>query len=212
MSLEPEHVSAYELVLEEGARLYGPARSGPLAMPDDDAAADLYERAIEVLADAGYTHYEVSNWARGKAADGAEVPARACRHNVQTWRGGAYVGLGPGAHSHRSAPVEVRYANVDDIGAYVDRLASGLSPVAWQEAIDSRTAMAETMMLGLRLLGEGVPRRRFAERHHMPLEAAFGPELETLVSDSLVRLDATRCRLTHRGLMVANRVFAAFMA
>src|SRR5690606_15100377 len=87
-----DHVSAYALTVEEGTRLHARVRRGEVPAPDDDAAADRYLAAEERLTAAGYTWYEVSNWARS--------PSSACRHNLGYWRGDHWWGLGPGAHSH----------------------------------------------------------------------------------------------------------------
>ena len=91
LALEPDHISAYALVVEDGTKLANHVRRGLIALPDDDDAADKYELADRLFTEAGYPWYEVSNWAR---------PGRACRHNVAYWRSGDWWGFGPGAHSH----------------------------------------------------------------------------------------------------------------
>src|SRR5690606_37575599 len=92
IALAPDHVSAYALIVEEGTRIAGRIRRGELAEPDDDLQADMYELADELLAAAGYTWYEVSNW--------ASTPAHRSRHNLAYWTGEDWWGVGPGAHSH----------------------------------------------------------------------------------------------------------------
>ncbi len=126
---------------------------GRVAAPDDDLAADLYDRAREVLGEAGFEHYEISNWALKR---GSEVMLS--RHNRQYWRNLPYVGLGAGAHGYFQG---VRYANVLGVADYIRKMGeetgeriSGV--VAEQNDVDRAQEMGETMMMGLRLLQEGV--------------------------------------------------------
>ena len=105
VALEPDHVSAYALIVEDGTKLAAQVRRGVVTMPDGDDEADKYELADDVLAAAGYDWYEVSNWSR--------TPAGRCRHNEGYWRGDAWWGVGPGAHSHVGG---VRWWNVKHRG------------------------------------------------------------------------------------------------
>ena len=145
LACEPDHVSAYALVVEEGTRLAARVRRGELPPPDDDDLADRYEDADGLLAAAGYSWYEVSNWAR-TAAD-------ACRHNLGYWRGDDWWGAGPGAHSHVGG---VRWWNVRHPRAYAERLAAGRSPAAGREVLGESERHAERVLLGVRLAG-GLP-------------------------------------------------------
>ena len=156
-------MSLYSLIVEPNTPLYHWVQLGQVEAPDDDLAADLYELAIARLADAGYLQYEVSNWARGNG--GAETPAYACRHNLIYWRNDDYLGIGPGAHSHLRTLRQSKVARASGAGATASRFQATSSGYA--QAIPSRNstrrstprlAMGETMMLGLRLLREGVPR------------------------------------------------------
>ncbi|GAB2677356.1 radical SAM family heme chaperone HemW [Thalassiella azotivora] len=140
LALEPDHVSAYALVVEEGTRMAAQVRRGELAAPDPDDEAVKYEVADEVLTSAGYGWYEVSNWAR--AAD------RVCRHNLGYWRGDDWWGVGPGAHSHVGG---VRWWNVKHPAAYAERLARGTSPAHAREVVDDDAGTLERLMLGVRL-------------------------------------------------------------
>ncbi|WP_341358146.1 radical SAM family heme chaperone HemW [Georgenia sp. M64] len=147
VALEPDHVSAYALVVEPGTRMGAQVRRGELPLPDDDDAARKYELAEEVLAGAGLHWYEVSNFARR--------PADACRHNLAYWRGHDWWGVGPGAHSHVGG---VRWWNVKHPRTYAHRLESGLSPAAGREVLGAREAELERIMLGVRL-ADGVELR-----------------------------------------------------
>ena len=184
LALEPDHLSAYALVVEPGTKLAAAVRRGAVPTPDDDDEADKYELADAVLGAAGYAWYEVSNFAR---------PGRECRHNLAYWRGGHWWGFGPGAHSHVGG---VRWWNVKHPGAYADRLAGGTSPAAGREVLTAAQRADEEVLLGIRL-HEGMPVARLPEPGR---------------ADGLIALrpgDATRPRrivLTLRGRLLADTV------
>src|SRR5688572_10825655 len=136
----PDHVSAYALIVEEGTGLARRIQRGEVPMTDDDEHADRYLIAEETLSAAGYTWYEVSNWATGEAAR--------CLHNELYWRGADWWGAGPGAHSHVGG---VRWWNVKHPTAYAGRLGSGVSPAAGRETLDAATRAMERIMLEARL-------------------------------------------------------------
>ncbi|SCL42006.1 oxygen-independent coproporphyrinogen-3 oxidase [Micromonospora pallida] len=140
-----DHVSAYALIVEEGTRLAARMRRGELPYPSDDVAADRYLAAEAALDAAGFSWYEVSNWAR--------TPAARCRHNLLYWTGGDWWGLGPGAHSHVGG---VRWWNVKHPSAYAARLAGGASPGQAREILTADEAHMEDVMLRLRL-ASGLP-------------------------------------------------------
>jgi oxygen-independent coproporphyrinogen III oxidase len=218
LALEPEHLSLYSLIVEPDTPLYHWVQTGQVAGTDDDLAADLYEMAIERLAGAGYAQYEVSNWARNREGGGRSVvPDFACQHNLIYWRNDDYLGIGPGAHSHlrRIGPdgelSEQRWGNRKPVPGYVNRIRRGEPVEAFSEEIDPRLAMGETMMLGLRLVREGVSFERFADLHHCSLRDVFGRQLADFQKRGLVSVDGEHVRLTPQGLMIGNQVFAAFL-
>jgi coproporphyrinogen III oxidase-like Fe-S oxidoreductase len=145
LACDPDHVSAYALVVEAGTRLAARVRRGEISAPDDDDLADKYEAADALLTEAGLHWYEVSNWAR--------TPADACRHNLGYWRGDDWWGIGPGAHSHVGG---VRWWNVRHPRAYADRIAAQVSPAQAREVLDPGQRQAERVLLGVRL-AEGLP-------------------------------------------------------
>jgi oxygen-independent coproporphyrinogen-3 oxidase len=142
---EPDHISAYALIVEDGTRLAAKVRRGEIAAPDDDAMADRYLIADDLLSQAGYSWYELSNWAKSDKA--------ACRHNLLYWTGGDWWGLGPGAHSHVGG---VRWWNVKHPTAYAQRLTAGQSPAAAREQLTPAEQRMEEIMLRARL-AEGLP-------------------------------------------------------
>lgn len=220
LSLQPEHLSLYSLIVEPGTPLQRWVETGKVDEPDDDDAGELYELALERLAARGYAQYEVSNWAKlteGDAPAVSSLPQLACRHNLLYWRNGEYAGIGPGAHSHlrvRRADggvVSRRWSSIKPVPEYVRRIEAGESVEDQCEEIDTRAAMGETMMLGLRLVREGVRSQRFEELHGVDPMDVFGSELERLEAQGLVAIDTEGVRLTRRGLMIGNQVFAAFL-
>ncbi len=184
LALEPDHISAYALVVEDGTKLANHVRRGLIALPDDDDAADKYELADRLFTEAGYPWYEVSNWAR---------PGRACRHNVAYWRSGDWWGFGPGAHSHVAG---ARWWNVKHPSAYAARLAAGESPAAAREVLSDGDRATETVLLGIRL-AEGLP--------VAALGAEARAELVALENEGLIeRSRPGRVVVTRRGRLLAD--------
>ena len=190
VALRPDHVSAYALVVEEGTRLAAQVRRGEVAMPEGDDEADKYELADEVLEAAGYGWYEVSNWSRDEASR--------CRHNEGYWRGDAWWGVGPGAHSHVGG---VRWWNVKHPRSYAGRLASGASPAAGRETLTPAQRHDEAVLLGVRLR-EGLPVASLDAIGH---EAVAGLVADGLV-DGRAAVRGRRVVLTLRGRLLADAV------
>jgi len=227
LALGPEHISAYALSLEHGTPLRAWVYRGLLPMPDPDLAAGMYEWASETLERHGYGQYEISNWAkddrRPQTADGDHPKSEirnskfACRHNLQYWRNGEYLGFGAGAHGHAAGK---RYSNVLAPAAYIQRLEScaagewpyPLSPaVAQSSALTTDDAMGETMMMGLRLTREGVTSSEFEQRFGMALGERYRRELKRLRERGLLEWDGERARLTRAGRLLGNQVFREFV-
>ncbi len=190
ISLEPDHISAYALVVEEGTKLAAQVRRGQVPSPEDDDEAAKYEIADERLEAAGYGWYEVSNWARGEGAR--------CRHNEGYWSDGNWWGIGPGAHSHVGG---VRWWNVKHPNAYAVRLASAVSPAAGRESLTSEQRYDERVLLGVRLV-DGLPvgELRTEGRH-----AVAGLVADGLV-DGTTAVRKERVVLTLRGRLLADTV------
>ncbi len=199
VTLGPEHISLYSLTVEHGTPLYDVVRRGVQAPPDDDVAADFYMLASERLSAAGYEQYEISNWAR---------PGYACRHNLVYWRHDPYLGFGPGAHSFDGRR---RWWNVRPVPQYIQRVMAGMSPERDGEWIDARLAMGEFMMLGLRLVSEGVTEARFRQRFGVSFYDVFAGAIEDLVKRGWLERTAGGIRLTKGGRLLGNQVFAQFL-
>jgi oxygen-independent coproporphyrinogen-3 oxidase len=198
LELAPDHVSMYCLTIEERTTLALWVRRGLVPSPDDDLAADMVLWADERLTDEGLARYEISNWAR---------PARQCRHNLIYWRNAPYLGLGAGAHSSLGGK---RFWNVAHPREYIRLIEARQSAVAGSEDIERTLEMGETMMLGLRLT-EGVSFASFETRFGVKMTEVYSRELGKLGEQGLLEVDETGTRLTQRGWMLGNRVFAAFL-
>lgn len=200
MDTDPDHVSAYALVIEEGTRMWAQVRRGELPVPDDDDEATKYEMADAALAAAGYEWYEISNWAR---------PGHECRHNEAYWHDWDWYGAGPGAHSHFG---DVRMWDVKAPVPWAAQVAAGRLPVAGHEVIDPPSRELERVMLGIRLregialadlvrageatTSEGTPRR-------------LVPAVAQMVAEGMLEPAAAlrgRMVLTLRGRLMADHV------
>ncbi len=218
IKLNPEHLSLYSLIVEPGTPLYRQVDQGLVMEPDDDVAADMYACAIDMLGEAGYIHYEISNWAKDGGEAEGQSPRLAAAHNLIYWRNQPYLGLGAGAYSTVNGE---RWLTVKRPQSYIDRLAasSGLGGARVKtsiEQIDRPTAMAEQMLLGLRLTREGVGAGEFAARFGVSLTEQFGPAIEYGLQRGLTEWLSTangpRLRLTRQGRFLANQVMMQFMA
>ncbi len=163
LELAPEHLSTYALTVEEGTPLAAQHRARPLPFPDEDLIAAGYRQLDRTLTEAGYEHYEISNFAR---------PGRECRHNQATWRREAYLGIGAGAHSFLASGWGQRLAVPADLSAYGSDLTAGLDPAKVLETFDRRGAMAETLYLGLRT-SAGVSEADFSANFGAGVATAF---------------------------------------
>lgn len=208
LALEPDHLSLYNLIVEEGTPLYSWVERGKVREVDEDSAADMYEYAQRRLHTAGYEHYEISNWAR---------PGHACQHNLTYWRNLAWIGLGAGGSSfyagHRFTNARPIREYISRIRASVDESAAAALPagaIVEDEAIPRDLEMAETAMLGLRL-AEGVSLAAFSERYGADFWATFDQRLSDIRELDLLDGTEGRVRLTARGRMLGNEVFARLL-
>lgn len=202
IALQPEHLSLYNLTVEEGTPFHEWEALGKIALPTQDVQADMYEIAMDVLDASGYFQYEISNWARRGPEDYRS------RHNIRYWRNEPYIGLGAGAHSYYSG---LRFSSVRDPRRYVELVESGRSTVDWIEKIDDGLEMAETAMLGLRL-NEGLNQREFYRRFGRRIVDVFPQAIGRCVELGLLTAGDDRIRLTRRGRMLGNEVFASFLS
>jgi oxygen-independent coproporphyrinogen-3 oxidase len=204
LALGPEHLSLYALTIEEGTPLARDVARGRVPAPDADAQADQYEWTQDRLARAGFEHYEISNWAR---------PGRRCRHNLIYWENREYLGLGAGAHSFLDG---VRFSTVLLPNRYVELVdeaaaapadgARSLPHIVGAERITPELAMADTLILGLRLV-DGVSIDAFSARHGRTPDAVYGDTLREFEAAAVLERTPTHLRLTRRGRLLSNELF-----
>lgn len=211
--LAPEHISAYSLILEEGTPFYQKYNSGCYPLPDEEQERLMYRETEQILAQAGYERYEISNYAK---------KGYACRHNLVYWQGGDYLGLGLGSSSYMDG---VRFHNTTDFDIYVNQGAY----VEDREELSVQAKMEEFMFLGLRVMA-GVSGTEFEKRFGKIMEDVYGDVLRKHEEEGLLQIERKEDRkeataaepakgktniekvmLTAKGVDVSNYVFADFL-
>lgn len=199
LELRPEHLSLYALTVEPGTLFFRQAERGHLPLPDEDATADMYELASELLEAAGYEQYEVSNWAL--------APRYHCQHNLGYWRNLEYLGVGPGAHSWFGGR---RYVDVLSPVQWSERVLAGASAVYQVETIGPELELGETMMLGLRL-SDGVDLDDVSRRFGLDARVRFRDSIDETGRLGLTEVEGGRLRLRRHARLIGNEVFRRFL-
>ncbi|MGF7086492.1 oxygen-independent coproporphyrinogen-3 oxidase [Kroppenstedtia sanguinis] len=197
LALSPDHFSVYSLTVEEGTVFHHRRLQGKLPLPSEDDELEMYLLTRRRLEEAGYPQYEVSNFSR---------PGRESRHNSTYWLNESYYGLGAGAHGYTEG---LRHENVHGVKEYI-RLSHFRRPIADTHQVSTAEAMENHFILGLRLR-DGVSQSQFAKLYGTSPEAVFGSVLEDLQKRCLIQQEEDRYRLTEKGLLFGNNVFAAFI-
>ena len=201
VALAPDHISAYNLTFEEGTAFEAKRRAGALKPLPEETELAMFTHADEILEAAGYAHYEISNYA---------LPARECRHNLNYWHAGQYLGVGAGAHSFAQTPdFGRRWSNEKVPDRYLALVQSAGHARAFDEAISEEQARGEFVFLGLRCR-TGFDGSAFAHRFGVEFPTAF-PHVASLQRDGLIEQADQYWHLTDRGLLVADSVFATFV-
>ncbi len=193
--LGPEHVSFYNLIYESGTPLTHDRDEGRVSEPGEDEEADNYFAVKAVLEDAGYDHYEISNFSKA---------GRQCLHNVLYWQGGEYFGCGPSAHSHWRGK---RFGNIANLQIYCDRLQRGDRPFDEMEQLSSEEKARETLVMWLRMT-DGVDLARFEELTGHSVDSLCGDGMASMVEEGLLRRSKSRLALSREALFVSNAVFS----
>lgn len=203
LSLRPEHISAYSLIIEEGTPFFEKYEADELLrekgdephfLPSEETERRMYEKTRELLAEHGYERYEISNYAKKGCV---------CRHNIGYWRRENYLGLGLGS---ASLVENVRFHNTTELRDYN----RGMFEPQECEVLDKKSQMEEFMFLGLRMIN-GVAREDFERAFGLPVENVYGPVMDKQVADGLLKKEAGRIFLTERGMDVSNYVMAQFL-
>ncbi|MFD1440196.1 radical SAM family heme chaperone HemW [Lacticaseibacillus hegangensis] len=198
LALDLPHYSTYSLILEKKTIFYNLMRSGRLQLPNQDAEADMYQDAIDLMESTGRHQYEISNFAK---------PGYQCQHNLLYWRNEHYFGFGAGAFGYVGRD---RYHNFGPIKQYLDPLHDHKVPVIEHHLVPLEEQIEEEMFLGLRTR-EGVSQKRFAKRYHMTINEVYGQLLKDLSDQQLLTVDGDAVRLTNQGQFLGNEVFQQFL-
>lgn len=202
IDLQPEHISIYSLIVEEGTKLYKQIETGELQLPEEELERDMYWYTKSKLELAGYKHYEISNYAK---------PKRESKHNSNCWEQKQYIGIGAAAHSYLD---NVRYCNVSNLEEYISNMSNLEADFEDKYIVNERQSLEdrknEFMLLGLRKI-DGVSISKFKEKYVENPIFKYRDSLEKLVNDGLVQIDGDVIRLTNRGLDLANIVWEEFI-
>jgi oxygen-independent coproporphyrinogen-3 oxidase len=196
LRLRPEHLSLYLLDVHEGTPLADQISRGMRPKPDDDLAAEMYANMIEAVCSAGYEHYEISNFC---------LSGFDSKHNTKYWSGAPYYGFGNSAHSFDGA--RRRWANERDAASYLELMENRKSPVAERTELSDEDLRSEAIFLGLRLM-RGIDLKTFCARFGSDLREEYNGQLERLKDAGLIEMDRESLRLTTRGALLSNEVFA----
>ncbi len=197
LNLRPEHLSLYLLDVHEGTPLADQIRSGMRPKPDDALAGEMYGTMIDQVSAAGYEHYEISNFC---------LPGFQSRHNTKYWNGAPYYGFGCSAHSYDGA--RRRWANEREVAKYVELIEAEQSPVVERTDLKEEDARSESIFLGLRLM-RGLDLEDYRSRFGFDLLDQYDADLNRLREAGLIEIDHELLRLTTRGALLSNEVFAA---
>jgi oxygen-independent coproporphyrinogen III oxidase len=197
LTLRPDHLSLYLLDVHEGTPLAHQIRSGMRPRPDDDLAGEMYQLMADEVSAAGYQHYEISNFC---------LPGLESRHNTKYWNGAPYYGFGCSAHSYDGW--RRRWANERDVAKYVALVEEQRSPIVERTDLNEEDVRSESIFLGLRLM-RGLDLEDYRTRFGSDLRDEYDADLNRLREAGLIEIDEGLMRLTKRGALLSNEVFAA---
>lgn len=196
ISLRPEHISLYALTFEDGTPLKRKVEEGHLRPVGEEKEVEMFLLARDMLIDAGYEHYEVSNFS---------LPGLRSIHNQIYWKGGEYIGLGLGAHSYEKKGWGVRRKNTEILEEYIALIEKEGKAFVEEEELTKEEAMVEAIFLGLRTM-EGIDLKDFEDRFGVSLERACREAIEELLSEGLLRVEGGSLRATGKGLLLLDEI------
>lgn len=199
LSLDIQHYSIYSLKVEEKTLFYKWYENNKLPLPTEEDELEMYKLTIAEMEKKGFQQYEISNFAK----KGFES-----KHNITYWKNKDYYGLGAGAHGYIN---NIRYENHKGLTPYIDSLFNNKLPLADKYSVSEKNKMEDMMMLGLRML-EGVNFKDFKNEFNLELGQVFSKEIEKLINMGLIVLDTEGVRLSKKGLIYGNEVFAEFIS
>jgi oxygen-independent coproporphyrinogen-3 oxidase len=210
MALGSEHLSTYEVIYEEDTPLFAQLQARAFEV-DEDLACAMYEELVDRATGAGFHQYEIANFARHQTAQplvsSMEPPSRACQHNLNYWRGGAFYGLGPSATSYVHG---VRTKNWSSTQLYCERLEQGQRPIESREELPPLARAGETAAFGLRMVA-GWPFEDFRRTTGHDLRGDWAGDMQRLAEQGWGRIESDRFRLTREGLRFADAAAELFL-
>lgn len=198
IKLNPSHISAYSLILEEGTKLYDMYQNKEFELLDEDTDINMYNYTIDTLKRHGYKQYEISNYSK----EGLE-----CKHNIIYWKCDNYLGLGPGASGFIG---DTRYSNIEDICEYNKCIMQNIRPVSEEIELTKKDKIEEFIFMGLRM-NEGINVDIFKERFDTDFYDIYQEVMDKLIKRELVRFDGKNISLTQKGREISNTVFIEFL-
>lgn len=198
IKLNPSHISAYSLILEEGTKLYYMYQNKEFELLDEDTDINMYNYTIDTLKRHGYNQYEISNYSKEDLE---------CKHNIIYWKCDNYLGLGPGASGFVG---DTRYSNIEDICEYNKCIMQNIRPVSEEIELTKKDKIEEFIFMGLRM-NEGINIDVFKERFDTDFYDIYQEVMDNLIKRELVRFDGKNISLTQKGREISNSVFIEFL-
>lgn len=200
IKLNPEHISMYSLILEEGTKLKEQIDNKEFEMIDELIERQMYDLVVYKLKEAGYNHYEISNFSKEN---------KESKHNQNCWNQKEYIGIGVSAHSYTN---KIRYSNIDDIDKYIENFKNKKDEdnLIFHEKQDKEAQMKEYIILGFRKI-KGINKKEFKEKFEIELENYYKEELEVLIKQELIQNNKETISLTKKGIDFANIVWGKFI-
>ena len=198
ISLNPSHISAYSLILEEGTKLYEMYDNEEFSLLDEDTDIEMYNYTINKLKENGYNQYEISNYSK---------EYKECKHNIIYWKCDNYLGLGPGASGYIG---DIRYNNISDLNEYNHKISQNIKPIEEETILSEKDKIEEFIFMGLRM-NEGISLKVFKERFSISIEDIYKEPIEKLIASKLLELDKDNLKLTQKGREISNTVFIEFI-
>ena len=198
IKLNPPHISAYSLILEEGTKFYDMYMNKEFELNDEETDINIYKYTIDTLSKNGYHQYEISNYTK----EGYE-----CKHNIVYWKCEKYLGLGPGASGYIE---NYRYSNICDVEEYNKCLHNNKKPIEDKNTLSKKDEMEEFIFMGLRM-NEGINLDRFYEKFGVNFKQKHDNILDKLKNLNLIIEQNNNIMLTQRGKEISNTVFIEFI-
>lgn len=198
ISLNPSHISAYSLILEEGTKLYEMYDNDEFKLLDEETDIQMYNYTINKLRENGYNQYEISNYAKKD---------KECKHNIIYWKCDNYLGLGPGASGYIG---NNRYSNISDLNAYNNKVSQNIKPVEEEIILTEKDKIEEFIFMGLRM-NEGINLNVFEQRFNKKIYDIYKDVIDKLIYNKLLELSKDQLKLTQKGREISNTVFIEFI-